>query len=540
MVREAADVPLDVKRLDALPEADREAAVLRETEAEARRPFDLASGRPIRATLLLLDEGTHRLLLTLHHVVSDGWSLGVLYREIEALYAGSELPALPIQYADYAAWQRAWLSGEVFARELAFWRARLDGAPRALDLPADRPRPPVPSHRGARVAFTVPAAVAKGVKDLSRREGATPFMTMLAAFDVLLHRFTGQDDLLVGTPIAGRTRAETEGLVGFFVNTLVLRAQLSGEPTFRDALQRVKEACLSAFAHQEMPFEQLVREIEPDRDPSRSPLFQVSFTLQAEPVPPPALPGLTVRRAGAASASAKFDLTLSLVDRSSSSAGGMAGSFEYATDLFDAATVERMASCFVHLVAGAVDDPGRAIHALPLLSAEARATLVTGWNDTAAPWPEDATVPELFEAQAARAPDDVALVFQGLSIRYGDLDRRANQLAHRLAALGVGPESLVGISMERSPEMIVALLGVLKAGGAWVPLDPAYPRDRLDFMIDDARVAVLITQESLAASLPAGQARVLCLDAEAPASRESPRSPRPARRRSSRPRARRT
>jgi amino acid adenylation domain-containing protein/non-ribosomal peptide synthase protein (TIGR01720 family) len=516
VVHAPVGLPLTVLRLDALPAADREDAARSEASAEARRPFDLSTGRPVRATLLTLGEGVHQLLLTMHHIVSDGWSLGVLYRELSSLYAAfaagepSPLPDLPIQYADHAAWQRRFLSGEVLDGELGWWRKRLEGAPRALDLPADRPRPPTPSHRGARTTFTIDAATVKAVKDLSRREGVTPFMTLLAAFDALLHRYTGHTDLLVGTPIAGRTRAETEALVGFFVNTLVIRTELAADLPFKDLLQRVKDASLGAFAHQDMPFEQLVREIEPDRDPSRSPLFQVSFTLQAEPVTPPALAGLAVRRAAAANTTAKFDLTLGLFDGPS----GMAAMLEYATDLFDAATIERLAGHFTTLLAGAARTPERRLFELPLLSAEETQSVVVAWNASAAPWPEDATIHELFEAHVDRAPDATALVFEDRALTYAELDRRANQLAHRLRALGVGPESLVGISMLRSPEMIVALLGTLKAGGAWVPLDPAYPLDRLAFMIEDSGVAVLLTQASVAGGLPPHRATVIRLDAD--------------------------
>ena len=525
-VEDAVPVALRSVRLDARSAEERDAGARAAASDEACHPFDLANDFPFRATLLTLGAEEHQLLFTMHHVVADGWSLGVIYQELSALYrafaegAPSPLPELGIQVRDYAAWQRAHLSGERYDRELAWWRARLGGAPRALDLPSDRARPPVPSHRGASVRFTLPADVVKAVKDLSRREGATPFMTLLAAFDALLHRITGQDDLLVGTPIAGRTHAETEHLVGLFVNTLVVRAKLGADLPFRELVARVKEACLGAFAHQDMPFEQLVRELEPDRDPSRSPLFQVSFTLQAEPIAPPVLPGLAVRRAGAENTTSKFDLTLALFDGPS----GMSGMIEHATDLFDAPTIERMVSHFVTLLAGAVRAPEKRLAELPLLPDAERDLVVRTWNETSASWPEDATIHELFEAHVDRDPSAIALVFEGREVTYADLDRRANRLAHHLLASGVGMESRVGISMRRSPDLIVALLGTLKAGAAWVPLDPAYPSDRLAFMIEDAGLAIIVTEESVAPGLPLGDAAIVRVDADAGAIEAQPDS----------------
>ncbi|APR77528.1 Siderophore biosynthesis non-ribosomal peptide synthetase [Minicystis rosea] len=526
VAHECTPVVLDVRHLDAGALPHREAAARREALAEARRGFDLAIDRPFRAVLLVLGEDDFQLLVTMHHIVSDGWSLGVLYRDLSAFYrarlsgAPARLPDLPIRYRDYAAWQRAWLSGDTYDRELAYWRERLSGAPRAHDLPTDRPRAAVPSHRGGRHSFTIAADLVKAVKDLSRREGVTPFMAFLAAFEVLLHRYTGQTDLLVGTPSAGRGRTEMEGLVGFFVNTLVLRVEATPDLAFRELLQRVKESALGAFAHQDMPFEQLVRELVAERDPSRAPLVQVSFTLQAEPTPLPALPGIAVRRAPAENTTAKFDLTLALFDGPS----GLVAMLEHAADLFDASTIERMAGHFVNLLTAAVRAPERRLAELSILSDEERNRIVEQWNRTDAPWPEDATIHDLFEAQVDRTPDATALLFEGRETTYRDLDARANQLAHHLISLGVGPESRVGISLHRSPEMIVALLGTLKAGGAWVPLDPAYPRDRLAFMIADAGLSVLLTEAGI--DLPASEAKVVRLDADAPVVAQAP-SPRP-------------
>jgi amino acid adenylation domain-containing protein/non-ribosomal peptide synthase protein (TIGR01720 family) len=488
------------RRASAPAPADRDEGALREAEAEARRPLDLARG-PFRATLVALGDADHLLLLTVHHVAFDGWSQGILHRELGALYASfaagapSPLPELPFGYADFAAWQRRWLDGDVTAAELAFWKDRLAGAPRVLDLPADRPRPRIPSHRGARAFFRLPDAVARGLRDLARREGATPFMVTLAVFDALLHRMTGALDVVVGTPIAGRARAEVEGLIGLFANTLVLRAEIAAEAPFRALVSRVKDACLAAYAHQDLPFERLVAELSPERDPARSPLFQVGFTLQAEPGAPPALPGLDVRRVPAAITTAKIDLTLALFDGPE----GLGGAIDYAADLFDAATIERLAGHFTTLAAGVCRDPEAPIADLPILSDAERADAVVGWNRTAAPHPEGATIHGLFEAQVDRAPDAIAIVFEDQHVSYGTLDALANRLAHHLARIGVGREARVGVSMRRTPGLVVAILAALKAGAAWVPIDPAYPEDRRAFMMDDAGLALVITDDRIEA-----------------------------------------
>ncbi|MEP7122426.1 MAG: non-ribosomal peptide synthase/polyketide synthase [Byssovorax sp.] len=528
-VRPAEAVALPVVVLSSLPEPEREAAVQREIAAEAQRPFNLATGPLLRARLLEAGVDDHVLLLTLHHIVTDAWSQGVLNRELGVLYAAfakheaPSLPELPIQYADHAAWQRAALEGAESERQLAYWKPRLAGAARSLDLPADRPRPPVPSHRGDRRTFTLSPEISRALKDLSRREGATLFMTLLAGFEALLYRLTGQSDLLIGTPIANRGRAETEGLIGFFLNTLVLRTDLSGDPPFRELVGRVREAALGAYAHQDMPFERLVQEIEPERDPSRSPLFQVMFTLQnaAEPL---TLPGLVLQRGVVPNATAKFDLSLALGE--SPESPGLVGSFEFSTDLFDGATIDRMIEHLTILLAAAAADPQKRLGELPILSAAERQTLLVAFNDTAAAHADDTCIHEVFEAHVARQPDAPALVFEGQTLSYRELDERANQLARHLRARGVGPEILVGISTHRSIEMIVAVLGTLKAGGAYVPLDPTYPKDRLAFMLADASVKVLLTQSPVVADLPAHAAEVVCLDSDWPTialeSRETP------------------
>ncbi|WP_437931241.1 amino acid adenylation domain-containing protein [Sorangium sp. So ce291] len=509
-----ADVPL--VDLGALPPGERHAAFRRELEAAARRPFDLARGPLLRLALLRQTPVDHALLVTVHHLVADAWSMGVLVREIAALYGAARagapleghLPELPIQYADFVAWQNDLLAGPAFEDQLGYWRRALDGAPEALELAADRPRPARQASRGGQASLDLGPELTRSIKALSQREGVTPFMTLLAAFQVLLARRGGQDDIVVGTPIANRTRVETEGLIGLFANTLALRTRLGGDPTFRDLLGRVREACLGAYAHQDLPFEKLVEALQPTRDLSRSPLFQVLFVLQSAPAPALELAGLVFEPIETSGGTAKLDLSLSLAERGR----GLFAALEYSADLFDAATAERMLGHYRALLQAATADPGQRVGALPLLAPEEREALVSAWNDTAAPV-EERCVHELFEAQVERAPERTALIFEDERLTYGDLDRRAEALARRLRARGVGPEVRVGVCLERSIELVVALLGVLKAGGAYVPLDPAYPRERLGFILADARVAVLLTQARLVEALPAHAAPVLCVDA---------------------------
>ncbi|HVG44434.1 MAG TPA: amino acid adenylation domain-containing protein, partial [Longimicrobium sp.] len=498
---------LPVEDLSALGEVDREAAVEQRAGEEARRVLHLAAGPLFRAALLRLGEESHVLLLSMHHIVSDGWSLGVLFREFSALYAAyregreSPLAELAVQYADYAVWQREQLAGEVLDRQLAYWKERLAGAPELLELPTDHPRPPVQTFRGASVPVELSPELLERLQALGRREGATLYMTLLAAFQVLLSRYGGGEDVVVGTPIAGRTRKEIEELIGFFVNTLVLRTDLSGDPSFREILRRVREATLGAYEHQEVPFEKLVAELQPERSLSHSPLFQVMFTLQdAGGGGGGALPALEVSGVDAELASAKFDLSLGLAATPQS----LGGELNYSTDLFERGTIERMLGHLERVLEQVAARPEARLSELDLLSAEERGLVVDAWNRTAAEYLADRCIHELFEAQAARAPGAVAVRFAEESLAYGELNERANRLAHHLAGLGVRPETRVAICLERGPEMVVSVLAVLKAGGAYVPLDPAYPAERLAFMLADAAVPVLVTQESLRAALPAG------------------------------------
>ncbi|HEV2148332.1 MAG TPA: amino acid adenylation domain-containing protein [Longimicrobiaceae bacterium] len=514
VVHPPAPVAIRVTDLRHLPGAEREERVRQLAAEDALRPFDLAAGPLFRTALLRLDEEEWALLLSMHHIVSDGWSMGVLVREISALYSAfsrgepSSLAPLPVQYADYAVWQRQWLSGETLEAQLGYWRERLAGAPALLELPTDRPRPAVQSFRGAVREVSLPAELFAEVRRLARAEAASPYMVLLAAFQLLLSRHSGQDDVVVGSPIAGRTRAEVEPLIGLFMNTLVLRTAVSAGASFRELLSTVREATLGAYAHQELPFERLVEELQPERDLSRNPLFQVVFALQNLPGEHLRLPGLEGHPLPGVGGGAKFDLSLYLRETE----GRLEGTAEYGTDLFDAATIERLLGHYGELLRGVLADPGAPAGEVALLPAGERAQVLEGFNDTARSYPRESCVHQLFEAQAARTPDAVALVCGDERLRYAELERRANRLAHRLRALGVGPEVRVGICVERSVEMVVGLLGILKAGGAYLPLDPEYPAPRLAFMARDAGIRVLVTQDRLRGLLPGEHAEV-CLDA---------------------------
>jgi amino acid adenylation domain-containing protein len=466
-----------------LPEAQQEAQVERLATEEAQQPLDLAMGPLLRAKLLHLGEAEHVLLLTMHHIVSDGWSIGVLIRELAALYEAfssgkpSPLPQLSIQYADFAHWQRQWLQGEVLAAQLSYWQQQLAGAQTVLELPTDRPRPAVQTFRGATQFLALPEPLSQKLKSLSQRSGVTLFMTLLAAFQTFLYRYTGQEDICIGSPIANRNRSETEGLIGFFVNTMVLRTNLSENPSFQELLGRVREVTLGAYAHQDLPFEQLVEALQPERNLSHQPLFQVMFILQNAPMPALELPDLTLSSLERESSTAKFDLTMSMEDTEQ----GLVGSLEYNTDLFDTATISRMLEHFQTLLEGIVTKPDQRLSDLPLLTEPERQQLLVEWNDTQTDYPCDKCIHQLFEAQVQQTPDAVAVVFQDQQLTYHELNIRANQLAHHLRSLGVGSDGLVGICVERSLEMVIGMLGILKAGGTYVPLDPDYPSERLAY-----------------------------------------------------------
>ncbi|HET7233530.1 MAG TPA: amino acid adenylation domain-containing protein, partial [Longimicrobium sp.] len=476
-----AGFTLSIHDLSGPPEPARETEVRRRAREDAARPFDLAEGPLFRAALLRVTDEEHVLLLCIHHIVSDGWSSGVLYRELGALYAayrdGSDSPLaeLPVQYADFAVWQREQLRGEGLDRQLAYWKERLAGAPALLELPTDRPRPPVQSHHGARERFDLPLALLDRLQALGRSEGATLYMVMLGAFQLLLGKYAGSEDVVVGSPIAGRTRREVEELIGFFANTLVLRTDLSGDPTFRELLGRVREGTLGAYEHQEVPFERLVAELQPERSLSHSPLFQVLFTLQNVDRSGSGLTGLRMEGVGAEVETTKVDLALTAVPHD----GGIQGALEYSTALFDRSTIRRMLEHLERVLEQVAADADVRLSRLDLLSAEERRVVVEAWNATGATVPAGPLVHERFEARAARTPGATALVFEGETLSYAELNARANRLAHHLRALGVGPDARVGICVERGLEMVVGVLGIWKAGGAYVPLDPGYPAERL-------------------------------------------------------------
>ena len=507
---------LPVMDLRQLVKEERETQALLLANDEAQKPFNLEQDPLLRATLLRLDSEEYVLLFTMHHIISDGWSLGVLIREVAALYDAyscqqpSSLPELPIQYADYAIWQRQYLQGEVLQKQLAYWEQQLGNEPPVLKLPTDRPRPAVETFRGARRSFRVSPELAAALNALSRRENATLFMTLLAAYKILLHRYSSQDDIVIGSGIANRNRAEIEGLIGFFVNTLVLRTDLGDNPSFQELLARVREVTLAAYSHQDLPFEYLVEQLHPERNLNRNPLFQVVFILQNASTETFQLPGLTITPLASQNWTAKFDLYLSMQESES----GLTGTFEYNTDLFDEGTISRMEGHFLTLLSGIVADPTLRLSDLPLLTAKERQQLLFEWNQTDAPFARDKCLHQLFEAHVERTPDVVALAFENQQLTYRELNARANQVAHylqkRLPASASQP--LIGICMERMPLMIVGLLGILKAGGAYVPLDPNYPRSRLAFMLADTQMPILLTQPELVSSLPQHEASVICLD----------------------------
>ena len=503
-----------------LRQLGRDAAERRAVELAAReaaRPFDLGEGPLLRVSLLRLDEDEHVLALVFHHIVADGWSVAVFLQELSELYTSlaerrpAALAELPIQYADYGVWQRRWLRGEVLEHELDYWRSRLADLS-GLELPADRPRPAVRGARGAQHRFALQDELVRKLRELGRREDATFFMTLLAAFQLLVARYSGQADVVVGTAVAGRDRYELERLIGFLVNTLVVRVDVGGAITFTDLLARVRDAALADYAHKDVPFERLVEELAPKRDLSRTPLFQVMFVFQNIPPLLLALPDVAVDELELAAAAAPFDLTLHLWERGE----GAAGELRYDRDLFDRERIERMAGHLSHVLELVAAEPRTPLRELEVVTPDERRLLVEEWAHGPATPPEDGCVHELVEAWAERAPDATALICGEDELTYAELDRRAAALARELVALGVRPDRPVGICAERSLELIVGLLAILKAGGAYVPIDPDYPSERLRFVLEDTGASVLLTQKRLLKRLPAHCASVLMLDREWP------------------------
>ena len=509
---------LQLISLENFAPAERESVVQQLALTEGRRPFDLASDPLLRTTLYRLGEEDHVLLVVLHHIIFDGWSMDVLLRDVPKVYTAlaqgrpAALPELPIQYADYARWQRNWLQGEVLEQELSYWRKQLDGIPPELNLPTDRPRPSALSMKGNAVVFELPQSLTERLRALSRAEGSTLFITLLASFQMLLARYSGQDDIAVGTPVAGRRWVETEDVIGFFVNTLVMRTRLHGNPRVREVLRRAREVTLEAQAHQDVPFEKLVEELRPERTLSHGPLFQTMFVFQNDPGSTPVDEGLAFSSFELNYGTEKNDLTLHVVEQEDR----LAGSLSYSTDLFDESTISRMTAHWQRILDAIAADPEQSFSDIELLSAGERRQMLTEWNATGHEFPEHVCLPELFERQVELTPDAAAVSFEDQRLSYAELNRRANQLAHYLRKTGVGADTPVALYLERSVDMVVALLGVLKAGGAYLPLETKHPKARVKYMLDDARARVIIAQERTAAMLPEHSAQVICLDSDWP------------------------
>jgi amino acid adenylation domain-containing protein len=564
IVESGVSVDLSKVNLQTVAVSDRERVSQQLATAEAQRPFNLTTDALLRVTLLQFDPTESVLLLTMHHIVADGWSLGVLIRELACFYTAlvegklPSLPPLPIQYTDFACWQRDWLKGEL-EEQLAYWRKQLHDLPE-VELPHDRPRPAVQTYRGATYPLQISPTLTQSLEALSQQSGASLFMVLLAAFQTLLYRYTGQEDIAIGSPIANRHRSELEGLIGFFVNSLVLRSDLSGNPTFCELLERVRNVALEAYEHQDLPFEKLVEELDPERDLSRNPLFQIAFALQNAPMQPLKLPGLTLEPAALESGSTRFDLEVHLWEPAHGlhslwrSQEGLSGFVSYSTDLFDRDRIGRLVGHFHTLLEGIVANPAARLSDLPLLPTTEYQQIVNAWNRLPASFSgrektectvfsqenlgestQSSYFHQIFEAQVQRDPEAIAVISDSTSLTYAELNQKADRLAQTLQQMGVQPDSLVGLCVDRSADVIIGILGILKAGGAYVPLDPGYPSDRLQFMLTDTQVSILLTQSWLVDSLPASherqRAQIVCLDQalyphhSAERSRQSPKVP---------------
>ena len=513
-----SDVTLDIKLVDLqqYSQIEKEKVLRQYLQQEANTPFNLETAPLIRCSLLQLSEPEYVLVLSMHHIVGDVWSAGIFIQELSSLYRAfihgklSPLPELPVQYADFAVWQRKLLHEGALATQLNYWLAQLANAPELLQLPTDSPRPHLQTYQGNTQIFTLNNDLTQQLQALSRESDTTLFMTLYGAFATLLYRYSGQADILIGSPIANRNHSEIENLIGFFVNTLVLRTDFADNPSFKDLLARVKETTLQAYKHQNVPFEKIVDALQPQRSLSHSPLFQVFFVLQNAPKSKLELPGVTWNKLEIKNTTTKFDLSLSLTETEA----GLLGEWEYNTDLFDRNTIESLAGNFQHLLEAIIKNPSQKVGEINILSEAERDRILNQWNDTATDYPQDKCIHQLFTEQVAKNPEEIAIVFEDRQLTYRELDRKANLLAAYLQSWGVKPEVLVGIYIERSLEMIIGLLGILKAGGAYVPLDPEYPQERLDYMVEDSGIAVILTQESLRQNLSSQQLKIVCLDSD--------------------------
>ena len=489
--------------LRGIAQAEREAEVRRKVQEELERPFHLDSEMPWRTVLLQLDEQEHVSLTIMHHIITDGWSAEVFVKEIGILYSSfaagqiPSLPELPLQYADYAQWQRREQEKGHFDRQLAYWKRQLSGDLPVLELPTDHARPAISTYRGQRLPLQLPLSLSQALMKLSRQEDVTLFMTLLAAFQVLLYRYTGQEDLLIGTPIAGRTRPELEHLLGCFVNTLVLRTNMAGHPSFSTLLKRVRQITLGAYDHQDLPFEKLVEDLQPERSLSHNPLFQVMFIMQNMPLTAQELAGITINQVALENSTAKFDLSLCLQE----TAQGLSGFFEFNNDLFEPSTIERMSGHFQHVLEVIVADPRQDITAFSLLSERELQQQLVEWNATATAYPTEQCFSALFEAQAERTPNAVAVVCGQNSLHYRELNQRANRLAHHLRSLGIGPDTLVGLLAERGIDLLTAIIAVFKAGGAYLPLDPQHPPARMRHVLEHSHAALVLASQPFAAQI---------------------------------------
>jgi amino acid adenylation domain-containing protein/non-ribosomal peptide synthase protein (TIGR01720 family) len=487
---------------------------------ELQKPFDLTQAPLLRCTLFDLGYENYILVNVFHHIIIDGWSKGILFKELSEFYQAFlsnstvDLPELTIQYADFAVWQRQWLQGEILENQLNYWKKQLTAAPLLLELPTDKPRPANPNFRGHSISFQINSELTEKLKLLSQKSGATLFMTLLAALNTLLFRYSGQDDILIGTPTANRNRQEIEPLIGFFVNTLVLRNSLEGNPAFSGLLQQARNVVLEAYANQDVPFEQVVDGLEIERSLSYNPLFQVMFALQNAPLNSLELPHLKAQYLAVKHQRIKFDLSLILEEIETEQGSYLEGFWEYDSHLFTVERITRMVGHFQTLLKGIVANPQQTVRELPLLTESEKQQLLEDWNQTQQDYPQNLCIHQLFEAWVEQTPDAIALIFKGEQLTYRELNSKANQLANYLQTLGVKPETLVGICIEPSLEMIVGILGILKAAGAYVPIDPTYPSERIAYMLDDSQLAVLLTQEKLVTSLPQHQAQVICLDSD--------------------------
>ncbi|MBW4629689.1 MAG: amino acid adenylation domain-containing protein [Brasilonema octagenarum HA4186-MV1] len=506
-------ITIPVMDLQGLKEADIQQIVTQ----EVRQPFDLGIAPLLRATLLRQEADSHLLILTMHHIITDGWSMGIFFKELEVLYHAfskgepNPLPELTVQYADFALWQRQWLTKEVLEKQLDYWKQQLAGAPPLLELPTDYPRPAVQTFSGATKKFQLPEHLTFELVTLSQKSGVTLFMTLLAAFAVLLHRYSGVDDICIGSPFANRNRREIDPLIGCFVNTLVLRTQIEDNPSFSQFLQQVRSVVWDAHAQQDVPFEQVVEALQPERSLGYNPLFQVMFVLENFSLDTLELPGISLTPEMVERGTSQCDLSLSIWQTQE----GLIGSWEYNSDLFEADTIARMTGHFQTLLETIVSDPNHRVGKLPLLTESERHQLLVEWNNTQVDYPQDKCIHQLFEEQVERTPNAVAVVFDNQQLTYQQLNTQANQLAHYLRSLGVKADVLVGICVERSVEMIVGILGILKAGGAYVPLDPEYPQERLSFMLEDTQLSVILSQEKLVSKLGDREARQLFADCKA-------------------------